>query len=143
MPYSVQQAVKNHPVTLWTYDCGPPCNLASAHLAKRGIPHTVRYSNKEPEVLKKLSGGTEVPVLVVGSTQLRGYLETTWDAALDSAGYPSSAPPGMKAAQGKVAESSKGAEPSKGPEPVKGKEPGAKAASDVAPAKSGPAAAAK
>ena len=68
----------------WTFDCGDPCKQANAHLAKRGIPHTVRYANKEPEALKKLTGGTEVPVLLVGSTQLKGYLETNWDAALDS-----------------------------------------------------------
>jgi hypothetical protein len=135
LPYSVQQAVKNYPVTLWTFDCGDPCNVASAHLAKRGIPHTVRYSNKEPEVLKKLTGGTEVPVLLVGSTQLKGYLETSWDAALDNAGYPRTPPPGMKP-QGKVAESSKGAEP------AKGKEPAAKPAGDAAP-KGSPAPAAK
>jgi hypothetical protein len=135
LPYSVQQAIKNYPVTLWTFDCGPPCNLAAAHLAKRGIPHTVRYSNKEPEVLKKLTGGTEVPILLVGPTQLRGYLETTWDAALDNAGYPRTPAPGTKP-QGKVAESSKDAEP------AKGKEPAAKPAGDAA-SKGSPAPAAK
>jgi hypothetical protein len=88
--------VKNHPVTLWTFDCGTHCNNAAAHLAKRGIPHTVRYSNKEPEVMKKLTGGTDVPVLLVGSTQLKGYAEATWDAALDSAGYPRTPAPGVK-----------------------------------------------
>jgi len=135
LPYSVQQAMKNSPVTLWTFDCGDPCKQANAHLAKRGIPHTVRYANKEPEALKKLTGGTEVPVLLVGSTQLKGYLETNWDAALDSAGYPRTPPPGMKP-QGKVAESSKSAEP------AKGKEPAAKTAADAAP-KGGQASAAK
>jgi hypothetical protein len=115
LPYSVQQAVKKHPVTLWTFDCGPACNNANAHLAKRGIPHTVRYSTKEPEVLKKLTGGTEVPVLIVGSTQLKGYLETTWDAALDGAGYPRTPPPGVKP-QVKTAElPAKAAEPAPKP----------------------------
>ena len=97
MPYSVQQAMKNNPVTLWTFDCGEPCTKASAHLTKRGIPHTVRYSNKEPDALKKLTGGTDVPVLVVGSQVQKGYLDTTWDSILDNAGYPKTAPPGMKA----------------------------------------------
>ena len=97
LPYSVQQAVKNHPVTLWTFDCGDPCTRAAAHLAKRGTPYTVRYSNKEADALKKLTGGTEVPVLVVGSQVLKGYLASTWDAALDNAGYPKTPPPGMKA----------------------------------------------
>ncbi|HUP93082.1 MAG TPA: DUF4124 domain-containing protein, partial [Solimonas sp.] len=42
LPYSVQLAVKNHPVTLWSYDCGDPCIKARAHLARRGIPFTER-----------------------------------------------------------------------------------------------------
>ena len=110
VPYSLQQAMKNHPVTLWTFDCGPYCINAAAHLAKRGIPHTVRYSNKEPEVLKKLTGGTDVPVLLVGTTQLKGYSETNWDAALDGAGYPRTPPPGMKPQVKGVESPAKGAD---------------------------------
>ena len=96
LPYSVQQAVKNHPVTLWIFDCGEICTKARAHLTRRGVPFTERNAQKENEALKKLSGGLEVPVLLVGAKQLKGYLESDWDAALDSAGYPKSAIPGMK-----------------------------------------------
>lgn len=96
LPYSVQQAVRNFPVTLWTFDCGEPCTKARAHLTKRGVPYTERNAQKESEALKKLTGGLEVPVLLVGSRQLKGYLESDWDSALDSAGYPKSAMPGMK-----------------------------------------------
>lgn len=96
MPFSVQQAIKNHPVTLWAYDCGDPCTRARAHLAKRGTPHTERNAQKESEALKKQTGGLDVPVLLVGAKQLKGYLESDWDAALDAAGYPKTALPGMK-----------------------------------------------
>ena len=96
LPFSVQQAVKNHPVTLWTADCGEPCTQARAHLARRGIPHVVRDARKETEVLKKTTGALEIPVLLVGSTQFRGYLENAWDTALDNAGYPRTSPVGMK-----------------------------------------------
>ena len=96
MPFSVQQAIKNHPVTLWTTSCGDPCDKARAYLAKRGVPHTERDAQKESAALKKLSGGLEVPVLLVGARQLKGYLESDWDAALDSAGYPKSPIPGVK-----------------------------------------------
>jgi glutaredoxin len=96
LPYSVQQAVKKHPVTLWVYDCGDPCVKARAHLVKRGVPHTERNPQKEPDAMKKATGGNDVPVLFVGSNQLKGYLDTAWDAALDSAGYPKSPPPGYK-----------------------------------------------
>jgi hypothetical protein len=96
-PYAVQQAMKKHPVTLWTYDCGEPCSAAGAHLARRGIPHAVRNSGNEREALQKTTGGLEVPVLVVGSEQLKGYLDSAWDAALDKAGYPRTPAPGFKA----------------------------------------------
>lgn len=96
LPYSVQQAMKSNPVTLWAYDCGEPCADARKHLARRGIPHTVRDSQKDPDGLKKATGDIQVPVLIVGTTQLKGYLESSWDAALDSAGYPKSAMPGVK-----------------------------------------------
>ncbi|MGZ8209266.1 MAG: glutaredoxin family protein [Burkholderiales bacterium] len=96
LPYTVQQAMKNFPVTLWTFDCGEPCTQARNHLKKRGVPHTERNPQKESKVLMGLTGSLEVPVLVVGSKQLKGYLESDWDAALDSAGYPKSAMPGVR-----------------------------------------------
>lgn len=96
LPFSVQQAMRTHPVTLWTFDCGEPCTAARNHLARRGIPYTERNSQKDPEGLKKATGGTQVPVLIVGSVQHKGYLESTWDAAFDSAGYPRTAAPGVK-----------------------------------------------
>jgi hypothetical protein len=96
VPYSVQVAVKNFPVTLWVFDCGEACTKARDHLTRRGIPYTERNAQKELDELKKLIGGTEVPLLLVGSRQLKGYLESDWDVALDSAGYPRTAPPGIR-----------------------------------------------
>jgi hypothetical protein len=91
VPYSVQQAMKAHPVTLWTADCGEPCAIARTHLARRGVPHALRDAQKDREALQKATGGLDVPVLLVGSQQLKGYLESSWDAALDYAGYPRTA----------------------------------------------------
>lgn len=94
MPYVLQEAVKNFPVTVYVYDCGDGCAKAQALLSKRGVPHTA----KDPldpvarEELKKLTGGHEVaPVLQVGRQVLRGFEEGQWNAALDVAGYPSTA----------------------------------------------------
>jgi hypothetical protein len=92
----MQQAIKNFPVTLWAFDCGDPCVKARGHLARRGVPYSERNAQKELEELKKLIGGTEVPLLIVGSRQFKGYIESEWDTLLDSAGYPRTAPPGMK-----------------------------------------------
>ena len=93
MPYSVQTAIKNFPVTLYVTDCGELCVNARAHLNRRGIPFTEKNPQK-PEVVdefKKLSGGAmQVPLLLVGrSNAVKGYQASEWDAALDSAGYPS------------------------------------------------------
>jgi hypothetical protein len=91
LPYSVQQAMKAHPVTLWTADCGEPCAVARAHLTRRGVPHTLRDAQKDRDGLQKATGGLDVPVLLVGAQQLKGYLESSWDTALDYAGYPRTA----------------------------------------------------
>ena len=92
LPYSLQLAVKNHPVTLWITDCGEVCARVRSHLNRRGVPHTERNPQAEMEAFRKASGGgLELPLLQVGSRQLKGYLERDWDAALDAAGYPRTA----------------------------------------------------
>ncbi len=91
LPYSVQQAARNFPVTLWVSNCGAPCDQARAHLARRGVPYTEKDPQGDIESFMKLTGGTEVPVLYVGSNRIKGYLESEWDAALDTAGYPRTA----------------------------------------------------
>ena len=89
--YSAQQAAKNHPVTLWAYDCGDPCNNARAHLARRAVPYAEKDPRQDLKSFEKLTGATNVPVLYVGSVRLTGYLESDWDNTLDSAGYPKTA----------------------------------------------------
>jgi glutaredoxin len=100
--YSLQQAVKNFPVTLYVTDCGDPCKSARAHLSKRGVPFTDKDPQKqdEAETFKKLTGGgMEVPLLLVGELKtIKGYQASEWDSALDAAGYPSTAVPGAKPA---------------------------------------------
>jgi glutaredoxin len=79
-------------VTLWTTNCGEPCEKARAHLVRRGVPHTERNPQTDVEAFKKASGGSmEVPLLLVGSTRVKGYLDTEWDSTLDFAGYPKTA----------------------------------------------------
>ena len=69
LPYGLQQAVKNFPVTLYSSDCGDACTRARQLLVKRGIPYT-EMDATDPETqeeLRKLTGGPiEVPVLTVG-----------------------------------------------------------------------------
>lgn len=98
-PYNVQQATRNFPVTLWNTACGAPCTQAREHLSRRGVPYTEKDPQANMDAFKELTGGLEVPVLYVGKTRLKGYVESDWDAALDIAGYPRTAPPGFKPQQ--------------------------------------------
>ena len=91
LPYGLQQAVKNFPVTLYNADCPDACGKATAFLNKRGIPFTDRVVQDPAtaEELKALTGGKlVVPVLKVGKQVLTGYEEGQWNATLDAAGYP-------------------------------------------------------
>ena len=88
LPYAVQLAAKNFPVTLWTTTCGAVCDKAKAHLVARGIPYTEKDAKAHNDEFRKATGAMEVPVLLVGRQQLKGYSASRWDAALDAAGYP-------------------------------------------------------
>lgn len=95
LPYASRRAAKNFPVTLYNSDCGEACTRAREHLTKRGIPFNEKNAGTAEiqAELKKLIGALEVPVLAVGTaTRLKGYEAGAWDAALDEAGYPKSAP---------------------------------------------------
>lgn len=92
LPYSLQLAVKNFPVTLWVNNCGEVCDKARAHLNRRGVPHTEKDPQAHLDAFKKASGGDlALPLLFVGNSKLKGYLESDWDSALDIAGYPKTA----------------------------------------------------
>ena len=94
LPLAAQQAAKNFPVTLYTFDCDV-CKEAQALLAKRGIPYDTVIVTEEQGAarLKALTGKQAGPVLQVGDKQvLQGYNEDRWQAVLDDAGYPRSVP---------------------------------------------------
>lgn len=92
LPYSVQQAVANFPVTLYaSTDCGDSCKDGRDYLKARGIPFSEKSvaTSEEVEALKKLAGGEAVvPVLTVGSKNAKGWLKDDWQRLLDAAGYP-------------------------------------------------------
>ena len=94
LPYSLQQAVKNFPVTLYTSQCGAACTGARELLAKRGVPYNeMDATDATIQIeLKKVTGGTVVvPVLKVGSDAIKGFEEGRWNNSLDAAGYPQTA----------------------------------------------------
>lgn len=98
LPYSLQQAVKSFPVTLYTSNCGEGCDKARAHLLRRGVPFTQKNPQDDVEAYKKLTnGGMQVPLLFIGRERLTGYEEGAWNNALDSAGYARQPVPGYVA----------------------------------------------
>lgn len=102
LPYALQQAVKNFPVTLYTSEvCKDTCVEARELLNKRGVPYSEASVADEVDIaqLKQLSGGAMVPVMTVGREVYKGFESGIYKSALDTAGYPASSllPPGVQA----------------------------------------------
>lgn len=94
MPFELQAVARKHPITLYTFGkCGEPCTNAQALLDKRGLPYAVKDGEAHLAELKKLTGDTKMPIMLVGNKLLKsGYVEVTWNRVLDDAGYPKSNP---------------------------------------------------
>jgi len=95
LPYSVKEAMKRNPVTLYANACGEPCDKARALLGARGIP----FADRDPETdqsakdaLKEAAGGLSVPTLTIGGRVIKGFADAEWHDALTSSGYPRTNP---------------------------------------------------
>ena len=104
LPYALQQAVRDFPVTLYTaVQCKEGCAQAGELLNKRGVPYREVTVANEADVakLKKLSGSDRLPVMTVGSEVQIGFESGAYNAALDRALYPSTSllPPGVQTRQ--------------------------------------------
>lgn len=94
LPFELQRATENFPVTHFVSDCGAACVEARQLLVSRGVPHTEMDATQPAtqEEIRALTGGNVVvPVLRVGRQVLRGFEAGQWNAALDAAGYPRTA----------------------------------------------------
>jgi glutaredoxin len=90
-PFELAQAVKDFPVVLYTSPiCKEPCAMARAALNKRGVPFKeVQVWEEESNAeLKRVTGSSEVPALLVGRSVHKGFQQAAFDALLDSARYP-------------------------------------------------------
>lgn len=102
LPYETRRAQQNFPVTLYVSpNCGAPCSQAQSFLKQRGIPYTEQNLDtvEKVEAFRKAHGGLEVPVITIGNTRLKGFLDNTWNKELDYAGYPKTAPYRPRSAQ--------------------------------------------
>jgi hypothetical protein len=89
--FELARLQKDFPVTLYTAPaCKEGCDLSRLALNKRGVPfkEVQVYDPETSEELKRVSGGLDVPTLLVGRSVQRGFEQGAFDALLDSAGYP-------------------------------------------------------
>ncbi len=121
LPYELRQVTQRYPVTLYTSeDCGP-CSAARSLLGTRGVPFSERTvkSKEDVDALQRLSGQASVPLLTIGTQQLKGFSDAEWSQYLDAAGYPKSSqlPAGYRqpAARPLVAQASPTAAPAPAP----------------------------
>ena len=90
LPFALRQVVKKYPVTLYTSGSCEPCDSGRALLTSRGVPFTEKTiaTLEDSQALKRLSGDPSLPLLTIGTQQLRGFSASEWTQYLDAAAYP-------------------------------------------------------
>ena len=90
LPYELRQTAQRYPVTLYTTDNCAPCQSARALLLARGIPYIELTVNtpRDGQAFKTLSADLALPMLTIGTQQLKGFSPTEWQLYLSAAGYP-------------------------------------------------------
>jgi glutaredoxin len=90
LPYAVQLAAKDSPVTLYTApECGP-CGEARNLLNARGVPfrEVLVADDAQQQELQKAVGALAVPSIIVGGSVQKGFEQGAYHDLLDIAGYP-------------------------------------------------------
>src|SRR5574341_917272 len=88
LPFELRQPAGRYPVTLYSSDKCTPCDAGRTYLRQRGIPYVERTLSTEADLaaMQRLEGTTELPVLRIGSQQVKGYAQGEWGNYLDAAG---------------------------------------------------------
>jgi glutaredoxin len=90
LPFELSQAMKNHPVTLYTTRDCVPCDDGRKLLSQRGVPFSEKTVHTNEDILqfRQVAGDSQLPVLTVGRTKESGFEASVWNAVLTAAGYP-------------------------------------------------------
>lgn len=90
LPAALRPAATRYPVTLYAGKDCKPCDSGRQLLTQRGIPFIEKRveSPADGEALARLSGDRSLPLLTIGSQQLKGLTSSEWNSYLDAAGYP-------------------------------------------------------
>jgi len=91
-PADVRKAASEmHPVVLYRAPHCIPCQQVSAYLSRRKVPFktvNVTTSQAVMRAMKRKTGSTTVPTIMVGKQVLTGYLQSVLAEELTAAGYP-------------------------------------------------------
>ncbi|WP_426190114.1 DUF4124 domain-containing protein [Massilia sp. DWR3-1-1] len=102
LPYALSEAVRRHPVVLYTTSSCEACDQGRALLQQRGVPFTEKtvHSNDDQQQLKAAGSDARLPLLLVGAGKQIGFEAQAWQEALTAASYPlqSRLPAGWRAA---------------------------------------------
>ena len=92
LPFELRQVVRKYPVVLYTSDNCAPCGAGRSLLTSRGVPFSEKTvtTAADTEALQRLSGEASLPLLTIGSQQLKGFSDAEWTQFLNAAGYPRS-----------------------------------------------------
>lgn len=90
LPFSVQQAQKDFPITLYTTPGCEGCDAARKLLNGRGLPFKEVSVTEDAQIeeLKAAAGANSVPTMIVGRSVQKGFEEGVYNRTLDAAGYP-------------------------------------------------------
>ena len=90
LPFELRQVVARYPVTLYAFAECTPCDSGRALLRQRGIPYVEKLvlTEQDAAALQRETGTRDGPTLMIGQKPLPGFSAETWNAYLDSAGYP-------------------------------------------------------
>lgn len=90
LPFELRQIAQRYPVTLYTRGDCASCDSGRNYLRQRGIPYVERtvVTTADVQAFQRIESSNELPVLRIGSQQLRGYSDLEWSGFLDAAGYP-------------------------------------------------------
>lgn len=90
LPPALAEAVKNHPVILYTTTGCNACDQGRALLRQRGIPFSEKtvISSDDQQKLKEAGSAGRLPLLLVGSMKRVGFETDAWSETLSVATYP-------------------------------------------------------
>lgn len=90
LPYELRKAAERFPVVLYSSSTCTPCDTGRNLLKSRGVPFRELTVNTSDDVKAYAAreGTDQLPVLRVGSQQIKGFAAQEWSGYLDVAGYP-------------------------------------------------------